>query len=93
MSSSKTFYGVTQALFDCVKTTSTQQHGTVYTPANGDVGTSMTTGTGWSVGMTFNFDPSSGNLAYTITQKTWIVPESSVWSGISDTINGCRQKP
>ncbi|MDD5266972.1 MAG: hypothetical protein PHO08_07570 [Methylococcales bacterium] len=92
MSDSKTFHGVTQAIFDCVKTTSAQQHGTVYNPANGNSGTSKTTGTGWEVDMTFNFDPSSGDLAYTITYKTWIVPVSSVWDGISDTINLCRKQ-
>lgn len=92
MSDSKTYHGVTQAVFDCVKTTSEAQHGTVYKPKDGNKGTSSTSGTGWTVDMTFDFDPGTGDLAYTITHKTWIVPASSVWEGIESTINGCRKK-
>jgi hypothetical protein len=89
--SSNTYHGVTQAVFNCVKQTSASQHGTVYTPPDGNSGTSKTTGTGWEVDMTFDFNPTSGDLAYTITHKTWIVPEAQIWSGIADTINGCRK--
>jgi len=91
MSDSKTYHGVTQAIFDCVKETSTAKHGTVYDPADGNKGTSSTSGTGWSVDMTFDFNPTTGDLSYTITHKTWIVPVNQVWSGIADTINECRK--
>lgn len=91
MSDSKTYHGVTQAIFDCVKQTSEKEHGTVYTP-DGNKGTSTTSGTGWEVKMDFDFNPASGDLYYKITHKTWIVPVASVWDGIESTINGCRKK-
>ena len=87
----KVYHGVTQAIFDCVKATSYHQHGTVYTPADGNNGTSQTSGPGWSVDMSFDFNSASGDLTYTLTHKTWIVPESSIWDGIEATINGCRK--
>lgn len=91
MSNSKTFYGITQAVFNCVQATSTKQHGTVYTPPNSNTGTSKTKGTGWEVDMDFNFNPATGALAYKITHATWIVPTDKVWDGISDTIDACQQ--
>ena len=91
MSNSKVYHGITQAVFDCVRATSIKQHGTVYTPPNSNSGKTSTSGTGWTVDMTFNFDPGSGALSYTITHKTWIVPESAIWSGLDATINGCQQ--
>lgn len=91
MSNSKTYQGITQTVFDCVRSTSETQHGTVYTPPTANAGTTTTSGTGWTVNMSFNFDPSSGALSYTITYKTWIVPESAIWSGLDATINGCQQ--
>ena len=91
MSSSNTYHGVTQTIFDCVKATSLSQHGTVYKPPNANSGTSTTKGTGWEVDMTFGFDPATEDLTYTITHKTWIVPEQQIWNGIADTINVCRK--
>lgn len=91
MSDSKTFHGVTQAVFDCVKATSQKEHGTKYDPPNANQGIATTEGIGWTVTLSFNFDPTSQDLLYTIVYKTWIVPTSSIWDGLSDTINGCRK--
>ncbi|HJV70261.1 hypothetical protein [Ideonella sp.] len=92
MSDSKTFSGVTPAIFSCVKTTSAEQHGTTYDPPNANQGISTTKGTGWIVKLKFEFDPADGDLKYTVVEKSWIVPISAVWNGIGDTINGCRKK-
>lgn len=91
MSDMKVFHGVTPAIFDCVKATSAQQHGTKYIPPNGNQGTSNTTTATYFVNLGFNFDPNSGDLTYTLIDKSWIVPISAVWSGIGDTINSCRK--
>ena len=89
MSSSKVFYGVTPSVFACVKTTSQQQHGTVYDPPDGNQGTAITQTSTWTVKLAFNFDPGSDQITYTILYKTWIITDSEIWSGIGDTINGC----
>lgn len=92
MSDSKTFHGVTQGIFNCLRTKSEQQHGTVYDPPDANSGKTTTKGTGWTVVLKFNFNPGNGDLFYEVEQKSWIVPISAVWSGISDTINSCRQQ-
>jgi len=88
MTSSKAWNGVTEAIFDCIKATSEKDHGTKYDPPHGDQGTSTTdTAVGTVV---LGFSLANGTLTYTIQKKPWIVPESSIWEGIGDTINGCR---
>jgi hypothetical protein len=96
MSSSNTYDNVTQDIFNCVRTTSEQQHGTVYTPPDANQGTTMTKGSKgpihWHVEMSFNFTPANGQLAYTILDKSTVVTESEIWDGISKTINGCQSQ-
>lgn len=86
----RTYQGVTQAIFDCVKTTSEAQHGTVYASAGGLTGTATTASSLYTVRMGFVFDPAGGSLAYTLVSKSFIVPTSAVWSGIETAITGCR---
>ena len=90
MSSSKIFYGVTPAVFACVKTTSNEQHGTVYAPPDANQGIATTSNSVWTVKLTFSFDSATEELSYTIVYKSWIVTETEIWNGIGDTINGCR---
>jgi hypothetical protein len=98
MSANKTYDGVTQAVWNCVQTTSTQQHGTVYTFTSSDdsQGTSMTKGENvgihWHVKMQFNFSAANSQLAYTILDKSWEVTEDEIWDGLSSTINGCQNQ-
>ncbi len=90
MSSSQTFAPVNAACFDCIKSTSASDHGTVYAPATGNQGTATTKITFiGTVELSFNFDPNAQTIVYTIVKKPGIVPESSIWSGIQDTIDGC----
>jgi hypothetical protein len=86
----RTYQGVTQASFDCVKSTSEIEHGTVYESADGRSGTATTTSSLYTVRMSFQFDPAAGSLAYTLVGKSFIVPASAVWSGIETAITGCR---
>jgi hypothetical protein len=90
MSTNPTVYhGVNSAIFSCVKTMSEKAHGTIYSPADANTGTATTTEPGTIV-MTFAFDPVEMTLTYALTNKPWWVPEAAIWTGIADTINGCR---
>jgi hypothetical protein len=91
MTDIKIFHGVTPAVFACVKTTSEQQHGTKYVPADGNKGTATTSTSMYEVVLGFDYNPATGDLTYTLIKKSWIVPIDSVWSGIGDTINSCRK--
>lgn len=92
MSDSRTYYGVTQQVFDCVRTTSEKEHGTVYAPPDSNQGTASSESTTWTVVLAFDFDPTTGALAYKIQKKTWIVPASAIWEGLQETLNGCKQR-
>jgi hypothetical protein len=96
MSDSKTYNGITQDVFNCVRTTSIQQDKTVYTPPDANQGTTMTEGKKgpliWHVKMSFNFTPANGQLAYTILDKSSFIPEDDIWNGISKMISGCQSQ-
>ena len=85
---SKAYSGVTQSIFDCIKTTSLKAHGTTYDPPNADAGTAMTQ---TAVGaVTLGFALVNGTLTYTIEHKPGIVTDSEIWNGIDSTVNGCQ---
>ena len=86
----RTFSAVTPAILECVKTTSSSEHGTVYESADGLSGTAVTASSLYTVRLDFTFDPVAGSLAYTLVSKSFIVPASAVWSGIEDALNRCR---
>jgi len=91
MADSKTFSGVTPAVFECVKTTSKEEHNTDYIAADGNKGEAVTKvfliGT---VTLDFDLDPAASAIKYTIKSKPNIVGASKIWDGIQDTIDRCR---
>jgi hypothetical protein len=89
MSSSKTWNGVTESIFACVKAGSERDHGTKYDPANGDSGTATTSTPVGDVVLAFDLQP-SGALTYTIQKKPFLVSDSQIWDGVSESINSCR---
>ena len=87
----KSWNGVTQSIFDCVKASGQREHGTVYDPSTGNTGTATTDVSGiGTVVLTFSFDPLASSLTYCVKSKPWIVPVSAIFSGIGDTIDACR---
>jgi hypothetical protein len=89
MGASKTYTGVTQTVWDCVKSSSIAKRGTVYDPSDGTQGTATTeTGVGKLV-MGFSFDAGASTITYTINSKPFIVTEGEIWSGIQDSISAC----
>jgi hypothetical protein len=90
MANSKIFGGVTPAIWDCVKTTSYNDHGTVYAPAGANQGTATTDTLVGTVALNFNFDPIKDTVAYTIVKKPFLVSADQIWNGIQDTIDGCN---
>ncbi|WP_120632683.1 hypothetical protein [Ruegeria sp. EL01] len=92
MSASKTFHGVTNTIFECVKKTSKSEHGTVYQPAQGDSGTATTSTIVGDVVVGFDLDPKAEAIVYTIKKKPFIVSDDQIFNGISESINACRAK-
>jgi hypothetical protein len=87
----KTWNGVTQAIFDCVKMAGQTDHGTVYDPSTGNTGTATTDVTAiGTIVLSFDFDPTAGTLTYCVIKKPWIVSISQIFDGIDGTVNVCR---
>lgn len=92
MASSKTFNNVTASVWECVKTSSYKEHGTIYAPPGAASGTATTKTIVGTVELSFNFDSTQSTVAYTILKKPGIVSEKQVWGGIQDSINACSGK-
>lgn len=88
---SKTFSGVTPAVFECVKATSKKEHDTDYISADGNKGEAVTKvfliGT---VTLDFDLDPAASTIKYTIKSKPGIVSAKKIWDGTRDTIGRCK---
>lgn len=93
MTDCRTFNGVDQSIFACVKQRSLEEHGTIYEPAVGNQGTATTkvplVGT---VVVSFNLEPATESITYCVVSKPWIVSASQIFDGIGETINSCRKK-
>ena len=92
MSDCKTFHGVNQTIFDCVKKTSSAEHNTVYDPPTGNQGTATTDTPVGKVVVSFDLNTSTEAIQYCIVSKPWIVSASQIFDGIADSINSCRKK-
>ncbi len=87
---SKTYHGVTEEIFKCVKTKSHSEHGTIYDPPTGNKGTATTSiPVLGKIVLGYDLQPNR-DLTYTIIEKPGLAPEGEIWSGIEKTINGCR---
>ncbi len=87
MPASKSWNGITEAIFSCVKTTSKKQHGTKYEPPDADSGTATTETPVGTVKLSFALVKET--LTYEILSKPILVPEAEIWNGIEDTIKAC----
>ena len=88
MASSKTFADITPSLWDCIKKTSQEQHGTVYSGEN--QGTATTNTLVGKVVLEYDFEASKDTLRYKIKQKPFLVSSDQIWNGIQDTIDDCN---
>lgn len=91
MAKTKTFNGVTPIVWECVKTTSLKEHGTIYAPPGATSGTATTSTIVGDVVLNFDYESSKSSVTYTIVKKPFIVGEGTIWDGIQDTIDGCSK--
>ena len=89
MAKTRSFGGVSESIWECVKSTSEQEHGTKYEPPKADQGTSTTSTLVGEIVLGFNFDPAKATVTYTIQKKPFLVSDSQVWNGIHETIEHC----
>lgn len=89
MAKTKAFGGITPAIWNCVKTTSYTEHGTVYSPAGANIGTASTSTPVGDVVLGFNYDSVKDTVTYNIQKKPFIVSDDTIWNGIQETIDHC----
>jgi len=87
--SSKTFTGITPDVWACIKAASIKEHSTVYDPPAAEEGTATTDTAVGKVVLQFVFDEDESTLVYTIQSKPFLVPESSLWSGVESSVEAC----
>lgn len=90
MAKTRNFGGVKQAVWECVKKTSYEQHGTKYVPADGNQGTATTSTPVGEVVLNFDYDLAKETITYTIVKKPFLVSDDQIWNGIQETIDGCQ---
>jgi hypothetical protein len=89
MATSKTFNGVTAAIWERVKSASEREHGTVYT--EGDSGTATTNTPVGKIILEFKLDTAAQSVTYTIVKKPpFVVSTEQIWNGIQEAIQSCR---
>jgi hypothetical protein len=89
MATTQTYGNVTQTVWDCVKSSSISQRGTVYDPSDGTEGTATTETPVGKLVMGFSFDAAASTITYTINSKPFLVTEGEIWSGIQKSITAC----
>jgi hypothetical protein len=87
---SKTFPGVTDEIWACVKSSSAKDNGTVYDPPDANQGTATTKTIVGTVVLKFDFEPADTSVTYEIVSKPFIVTADEIWNGIQSNINSCK---
>lgn len=91
MADSKIFRNVPSAVWECVKTTSFKDHGTVYAPPGALQGTAKTNTAVGEVILNYDYNETDRTITYGIVKKPFIVGAGTIWDGIQSTIDGCSK--
>lgn len=91
MPGTRSFGGVSDSTWNCLKLTSQSEHGTSYQPEGKNQGTSTTSTPLGDIVLEFNFDSSKETVTYMVTKKPFLVSDSQIWQGIQDTIDHCNR--
>ncbi|MEA5550949.1 hypothetical protein VB713_08155 [Anabaena cylindrica UHCC 0172] len=84
----KTFSGITEAIFECMKAKSDAEDGTIHTPGNqGTVTINTIIG---QIVLEFNLDTSQQTLDYKIIKKPFVAPDNRVWDNVERLIKRCQ---
>jgi len=87
MTKEKTYSGVTQEIWECIKATTWAEHKTFITPGN--QGTATTETIVGQLVLEFKFDSSQKNLHYKIVKKPFLATEGQIWDKFDKSIQNC----
>ena len=92
MSNSRTFSGVTDEILDRMKALGRAEYDIVYDPPEGPVSTATSQTPLGECVIEFVHDPAKAELTLTLVKKPWLLPESVLWNGFSQTLDRCRER-
>lgn len=88
----QTYTGVTEAIFQRIKSDSESEHGTTYDPQDGDVGVATTKGTPFGdIVMQYALDPTAETLAYTLEGDHNSLARKVIFSKLGDAVDAAKK--
>ncbi|MEA5529512.1 hypothetical protein VB638_07905 [Dolichospermum sp. UHCC 0684] len=88
MANVKTYSGITEAIFECIKFKSEAEDGIIHTPGNqGTVTINTIIG---QIFLEFQLDTSQEKLDYKILKKPLIAPANRIWDQVDQLIKYCQ---
>ena len=86
----RSFEGVSVAVWERMKATGRDEHGTVFEETGENCGTATTRTPVGTVVLEFQLDPAAERVTSTIVKRPMLAPSSLIWGGIASTIERCR---
>jgi len=83
----KTYSGITEEIWECIKVTTEAEHKTIYTLGN--PGTATTETVVGQLVLEYNFNTSGKNLHYKILKKPFLATEAQIWDTLDKSIGNC----
>jgi hypothetical protein len=92
MADSRSYTGITQKAFDCIKATGERHDPPAhYNPPNGPKGTvTIKIFIIGEIDLTFAYDSSKEIPEYTIVKKPGVVSVDQIWDGFDETVKSCK---
>lgn len=91
MAEEKIFDNITEAIFHCLKQTSSEKLGTVYVPPEAYQGIATTQTIVGEIVLRFDLDQPNKKLAYEIQKKPVVVSAKQIWESIEAAIIACNK--
>jgi hypothetical protein len=92
MSDSRTFSGVTAEVLSRMKQLGRAEYGIVYDPPEGSISTATSQTPLGECVIEFAHDAAKAELTLTLVKKPWLLPESVLWNGFTQTLERCRKE-
>src|SRR5512132_3146382 len=86
----RSFEGVSAAVWERMKATGRDEHGTVFEETGENRGTATTRTPLGAVVLEYRFEPAAQRITYKIVKRPILAASSLIWGGIQSTIERCR---
>jgi hypothetical protein len=91
MPNTRTFPDVTAEILSRMKEFGHAEYGIVYNPPDGPISTATSQTPLGECVIEFVHDAEKDELTLTLVKKPWLLPESLLWNGFSETLERCRK--